>query len=1825
MTRQQVDMSLPNLDSAVLVPSDRGLLVQDLFEAQAVRTPDAIALIEGSARLSYAALDRTSWALANRLRSEGVGPEVVVGIFLERSSAMMVAMLGVLKAGGAFLLIDPSLPKTRIRYMLADAAPALILTADELTDRLRDEGLPLVTMTNLQNRPSGFRTCRLASEQQLAYVIFTSGSTGRPKGVLGSHAGLLRRMAWMWRHFPYEPEEVCCQKAPTSFVDLIGEVWTPLCQGIPVVVIPDEHLTDPDRLLAQLAKHRVTRVTLVPTLMRMLLNTGVSLDRALPSMKLWTFSGEELTPDLLSKFRRMCRTPVCNTYGASETSIEVTCWSAEACDLRQKVPIGYPMDGVIARVLDERGGPCPPGTIGELYLGGPWLARGYLNQSALTAVRFLPSEDPRCLRLFRTGDLVSYQEDGLLIYHGRLGRQVKISGKRVEPGEIEQVLLAHPAVAEAVVKPREVRGHRSLEAYLIVCRGSEIDLDSLAGVAHESLPAFMVPARWYLMDAFPRTGSGKTDREALVPPDVADEPTHGDCRIPAKGLEAMLAELWAEVLGQSIVDRQAHFFDLGGDSVQVTDLTFLARQRFGLEIPGHLIFQVPVLTDLAEALKAQPVQDSQDTVVCPPETPRAYPMTSNQRRLWFLDQLGDGAPIYLLYGSLIHLGPFDVRSWYLATVDLLRRHTVLRSRFPAENGVPRLSLLDVRATPPFQWLDLSGLDQQLARKVMTAHRNQVARQRLDLDRGPLIRFVGYGLEGDECHLFWMVHHLIGDDWSMNLIAVELATCYQRRTEGLQPRQTGDTSFLDMAAKEASLTEDRHAASLAFWRSQLRPLPPPLVFPDEPVTLSAPAFAGRHRYFRVPEKVTGRLFDMARAHQVTPYMVLMSIYAVVLARFCGRERFLMGTPVANRGAQGTAEMIGFMVHTMVLRFDLVGNPRFDRLLCRVREMVAAAMPHVDVPFEELVRSVSSDELRRRDVFQTMFIYQGKEKPVLGHGFHWADPEIENRASIFDLSLTLALRRGALLGEWEFNDEKLSSSAIGRLTTMLQRLLAAIPECAELPLAKLPLADPRVRTATGVSFQSAVPITQRLQAFAESDPDRAAILVGDRVLTYASLDREVQTLAAHLVTVGLAMGDRVGLLAPRNEYAVIAILAIWRAGGVVVPLYPKDPSERLARIVADSGTGLLVADRTFEGKVHGVSSVYLDEPLTATQPDLPMPPVEGAAYVLYTSGTSGNPKGVAVSHRVLAGHCDAMAKRFGIEAASRVLQFAAFSFDPSFEQMFTALGQGAALLVRDRMWSVDELSGVIVGHAVTHVNLPTAYWRQWTEAWQNHPETMVGRQLHTVIAGGEALAQEGFEAWRKVAGETRLINAYGPTEAVITATTCELTAGETGDEIAIGTAVPGQTALVLDGLGGVAAPGVKGEIFLGGPSLAQGYLNAPALTAAKFLPDPFAGVPGARIYRTGDLAAYNERCELVFHGRVDQQLKVRGFRVEIGEIEAALRQCPQVDEAVILATEAPASDSMPANADPYAVAVALAALETERASRIFEEIAAMSEAEASRDLASNGVDEDLHRQTPALTLKLQIFDPKFIAPPKAFQRNWLLQRTLDECLDDLTHLDGVAKRLIPSAPRPAMQRALSEGEATYGNGQLRIDGQEVMQAWQKPLMERMVDVLCQDAERVLEIGFGMGMAADMIQARGVSSHTIVECNPQVIETFRRWRNRYPHAEVNLVEGKWQDVIDRLPQYDAILFDTFPLDEEEFDETVIRSVTFAEHFMASAAAHLTRGGVFTYYTNEIDSFSRRHQRLLFRHFESFSLSLVKDMQPPPENQNWWADSMVVVKAVK
>jgi len=1510
--------------NAQTVPVDRSLCVHQLFERQAAATPGATALVCGGERLSYAALNARANRLAHELVALGVRPDGRVAIALPRGIDQVVAVLATLKAGGAYVPLDPAYPPERLAFMLDDSRPRLVLTTSALQAQLpASRALLLAQVLELddpqapwQSRPDTDPDARALglAPQHLAYLIYTSGSTGRPKGVMVEHAGLVSLAAAQVDSFALREGSRVLQFASFSFDGWVFELVLALCHGASLHLVPGSVPLAGDDLLQVLDRDAITHLIVPPAVL-----ASLPEDARMDSVRTLVLAGEAVSAALVQRWGpgRL----LINGYGPTETTV---CGSLHPCDPAEAgdPPIGLPLPNKRIHLLDPRGRPVPVGVAGEIHIGGDGIARGYLNRPELTAAHFVDDPFVPGARLYRSGDLARRRDDGRLVFAGRRDRQVKLRGFRIELGEIEARLLQAPGVREAAVLVREDEpGLKRLVAY---CAGEEADATTPQALrAHLAavLPEHMVPAAYVRLEALPLTPNGKLDRRALPAPEDAafgaarHEPPQGE-------LETALAALWRELLEVERIGRHDHFFELGGHSLVAVQLISRLRQRLGIEMALSALFAHPVLHEFAAlAAAAAPQADAAPLAAGP--RPDELPVSFAQQRLWFIAQLGDEASAaYHMSGGLRLAGRLDEAALGATLDRLLQRHEVLRTRFERVDG-RLLQRIAPAARFPLVRHDLSAATDAPAG---IAHWRRIEEQTpFDLGAWPLIRGRLLRLGADEHVLLLTLHHIVADGWSMGVLARELGALYEAYAlQGVPPHRDPlpplPLQYADYALWQRRWLEgERLQQQLAYWQAQLGGAPVLATLPTDRPRPALQQYAGRSLGFALDAALTARLKALSQRHGCTLFMTLLAAWGALCGRLAGQDDIVIGSPVANRGRAELEPLVGCFVNTLALRLDLSGAPDAGGLLARVRETVLQAQQHQDVPFEQVVEALKPERtLAHSPVFQLMFAWQNLPASALqlpGLALE-SLPEQGDRATQFDLSLTLQESGEGIAGTLEYASALFDRSTVERHLAYLRSLLQGLVRDETQPVDAIELMDAAQRRQvlvdwndTGRAWPQHLCIHELFEQQVRAAPDAIALEHEGLAIGYAELNRRANRLAHYLRDLGVGPDERVALQLRRTPALLVAILATLKAGGAYVPLDPACPPERLAAMLADSTP---MAFLTQSELLDGLS---LPPELAVLQMDDDTPPWDDfadcdldppllgltprhLAYVIYTSGSTGLPKGVMIEHRSLCNQVAALQQRYGLDAGDRVLQFAAPSFDMSVEEIFGALASGATLVLATPDWVTDAArwSALAEEHRISVANLPTLFWQHLAQA----ARVALPPTLRLVSIGGEAVGAGALAAWWARSGHRpALFNAYGPTEATVNASILACT--PQANPRSIGRPLANTRLYLLDPRGQPAPVGVPGELYIGGAGVARGYLNRERLTQERFVDDPFVETSGARLYRTGDLGRWLPDGTVEFLGRNDHQVKIRGFRIELGEIEARLVQQPGVREACVLARE------------------------------------------------------------------------------------------------------------------------------------------------------------------------------------------------------------------------------------------------------------------------------------------------------------------------------------
>ncbi|MCG1048400.1 non-ribosomal peptide synthetase [Mycetohabitans rhizoxinica] len=1493
------------------------LCIHQLFEAQVERTPEAPALVFEDQTFSYAQLNAQANRLAHQLIEWGVKPDARVAICVERSPAMVAGLLAILKAGGTYVPLDPAYPPERLAYMMADSAPVALLsvgTPPAAVTQCLGAGVPVLDLqadVAQWTRQSARNPELTLTAQSLAYVIYTSGSTGQPKGVMIQHRSAVNLVTSMTQKLGVTAHDRVLQCSSLSFDASVGEIFVTLTQGAALVLRTDAWLAGAQQFWALCKANRVSVTDLPTQFWSQLAQEKVPVP---DNVRVVMISGEALSVSAQSAWFAGAgyRPRLFNVYGPTETTVTATVHEVIDEENNWRT-IGRPIDNTRLYILDAHKKPVPLGAVGELYIGGVGVARGYLNRPELTAERFVrdPFSDKPDARLYKTGDLARYLPDGNLEFLGRNDHQVKIRGFRIELGEIEACLAQHAQVREAVVLAMGEGSTKRLVAYVV----AEPD-DALAGTLRThvaaALPEYMVPSAFVRLDALPLTPNGKLDRRALPAPD--DEAlAHQAYEAPQGELETTLATIWAELLSVERVGRHDSFFALGGHSLLAVRLMNRVR-RLGADVPLATLFATPTLAAFAAALEAH-LQQGTDALseITPVSRKGSLPLSFAQQRLWFLAQLDGVSESYHTPLALHVRGPLDRAAWQQALDALFARHEALRSTFVSVEGQPQVRLLPADTGVPLRWHDLRGVPHAQAQLARLSH--EAVHAPFDLAQGPLMRACGIQVADEEHVVLITQHHIVSDGWSIGVLARELSALYAASV-GAQadPLPPLAVQYPDYAAWQRQwLTGERLQAQSDYWRATLADAPVLLELPTDRPRPAQQSFAGAQAPVRIDAATTQALKRLSAEHGTTLFMTMLAAWSTVLARLSGQHDMVIGTPSANRNHPQIEPLIGFFVNTLALRMDLSGEPDTAELLARVRRPTLDAQAHQDLPFEQVVEIVQPPRrLNHTPLFQVMLAWQNNAPGEWRlPGLAATPAELEYDAVKFDLELNLSEAGEEVVGSLGYATALFDRSTIERHVGYLQTMLRAMVARPQQPVATLELLSPAERqllldtwNATQRDYPSHLCIHQLFETQVERTPEAPALVYEAQTLSYAQLNAQANRLAHQLIKLGVKPDAQVAICAERSPAMVVGLLAILKAGGAYVPLDPSYPGERLAHILADAAPSIVLADaagRAALGEAVIAECTVLDPTTLPAWPDTNPSVAEltarHLAYVIYTSGSTGTPKGVMVPHHAIA-RLVINNDYVDICTGDRVAFAANPAFDASTFEVWAPLLNGATVVVIDH-------DTVLMPAAFAHTLREQHISILWlTVGLFNQMAAQVDTafsQLKVLIVGGDVLGARLVARVMRESPPEQLINGYGPTESTTFATTYKITSvSETNASIPIGRPVANTRVYLLDAHGQPVPLGAVGELYIGGAGVARGYLNRPKLTAERFVRDPFVGEPGARLYKTGDLARYLPDGNLEFVGRNDDQVKIRGFRIEPGEIEACLTAHPQVRDAVVLAT-------------------------------------------------------------------------------------------------------------------------------------------------------------------------------------------------------------------------------------------------------------------------------------------------------------------------------------
>nr|BAV56271.1 lesB [Lysobacter sp. RH2180-5] len=1505
-----------------------------LLSDQAERSPEAIALSFEGEHLSYAELEARSNRLARALIAAGIGPESIVGVALPRSLDLPVALCAVLKSGAAYLPLDTDYPPERLAGMLADARPALVLSRADVAARL-PAATPLWRLDDaaLDARLAALPAHRVDDRERSAtlrpehpaYVIYTSGSTGTPKGAAIPHRGIVNRLHWMQSEYGLQSDDAVLQKTPASFDVSVWEFFWPLTRGARLVLArPDGH-RDPAYLARLIQAEAITTVHFVASMLELFVLEADAAQCA--SLRRIVCGGEALSADLRRRVAQRLDRPLHHSYGPTETSIGVAAWP---CREREDgpIPIGGPVANTRFYVLDSALQPVPAGTVGELYIAGDCLARGYLRRAALSAERFVADPFAHGQRMYRSGDLAQWREDGSIVHRGRADHQVKVRGLRIELGEIEAELARAGFARNAAIVREDRPGQRQIVGY--VAAAGEFDADALRTQLAARLPDYMVPAALVALPALPQLPNGKLDRKALPAPDFAP----ARLREPRDQRERALCALYAEVLGLERVGIDDSFFALGGHSLLAIRLISRIRSELEIELSIRTLFEAPDVAALALALDPQ---RARRPALTPQPRPEVLPLSYAQRRLWFLHRLEGPSATYNLPLALELHGELDRAALRAALADLVARHESLRTVFP--DGDSACQVVVAPLAPPIAERDLeSDPESDAGADALAAALAQDAGYAFDLSREIPLRAVVYRIAADRHALLLLLHHIAGDGASMAPLAQDLAVAYAARAQGRAPQWPPlPVQYADYTLWQRDLlgAEDDEAslirAQIDYWRGALAGLPEQLSLPADRLRPPVPSYRGGVCALDLDADVHAALAALARRHGATLFMVLQAALAATLSRLGAGDDIAIGTPVAGRDDEALGGLVGLFLNTLVLRNDTSGDPSFAELLARARDTALAAYAHQDLPFERLVELLNPQRsLAHHPLFQVMLVLQNTDAAELRlPGLTAQAAALPSDVAKFDLAFTFAERNApgaapaGLRGALEYARDLFDEAGAQAVAARLRAFLLAVAADETLRIGAVDLLRPAeraqlliARNDTAAELGEDADVIARFRRQAAATPQATALICDDERLSYAELDRRSERLARALIARGIGAEDRVALALPRTSALPVAMLAALKAGAAYLPLDPNYPAARLRAMLADARPALVLATRASAAALAGDDAqapwLALDDervraelerdddgadvqaiaaPARRVHPRHP-------AYAIYTSGSTGTPKGVLVERAQLANHMAWMQARFPLGEGDRALLRTTVNFDAAQWEIWLPLLAGAtACLLPDRLR--HDLEGIVdycVQHRIDVAQAVPSMLAALLDAPRKPP-------LRRLFCGGEALPAELAERAAREWG-VPVVNLYGPTETTIQVVAYERGRDDAGGDarhVPIGRPVWNTQVYLLDARLQPVPEGVPGELYIAGDALARGYLGRAALSAERFVANPFE--PGARMYRTGDLARWRGDGELDCLGRVDQQIKLRGFRIEPGEIESALAALGCARSAVLLREDNP----------------------------------------------------------------------------------------------------------------------------------------------------------------------------------------------------------------------------------------------------------------------------------------------------------------------------------
>lgn len=1848
---------LPSLTEKETVPADFNktehpiepdLCLHHRFCDHAKNNPHRIAVVFGDRQLTYEQLDRLSNGCAQRLQDLGISTDEVVAVVMERSEWLPVALFGILKAGAAFLPVDQNYPQERIQFILQDSEASAIIGSGKTNPDVVSS-TPQIQIESISELDS-FQPNKPITPSDLAYVIYTSGSTGKPKGALIEHRSIVNRLLWMADQYRVTDKDVQIQKTPITFDVSVHEHFLWSITGGCLVIPPVGAEKDPEILIKEIEEKRVTLIHFVPSMLDAFLEylSAFNAASSLSSLRHVFCSGESLPIDTISLFKQLLGVPlevsIHNLYGPTEAAVDVSYYCCDHLKDGEVVPIGRPVWNTQLYVLDNQMNPLPLEEEGELYIAGVQVGRGYLNREKLTESSFIPNpfEDKNSPTLYRTGDLARWLPNGTIEYRGRKDFQLKVRGIRIEPGEIETALKELPAVARAVVAGKKLNSEGiQLVAYVTLDANVKVlDKEALLADLKKKVPSHSIPAAVIVLDELPLNASGKLDRKQLPDPietkSLSPNTALNDIQDP---LEEVLASIWCQVLETQSLDRQSGFFELGGHSLLAVKLLGRIRASLGISLTMPAFLDVSNFEQLLAKVRKGEGKENTPETVTRRNSGNITPMTWGQRRWWFLNQMDpSGVGFNIAHGILLK-GNLNTEKLISSIRSSLNYYETFRTVFKPGDGEPFQCINEIEDLKEYvsqETVELVSLEEQCD-QILKEEWNR----KFDLETGPLVKIRLIEFSGAIHFLTFSMHHVIADERTESILHESLSAYYndENREDYSETSQIADYAVWERdPARKQILAEQT-----TWWKEQLKGAPAILNLPTDFKRPESPAYRGNRLGHTLDKESATQFSRLIRDSDATLFMGFQAAWSLFLGKLCNSFDVVIGAPISLRNRPGLENTAGFLLNSLPFRTKFKDSHTFQEILSSIRLNTLEVYRRAETPFDKIVEATQpTKSVQHSPIFQVMLVMNGKADSAI----HFSGLETRVLKTVpdsakFDLTLFVTETGDELLLEIEYNTDLFLEDTITDWLEDFSAFVSTLSSTPDKPLSNQNYLSDQNKTKqldwAATEPLDVSPDATLLPLFLEQSKNcasRLAIKYASESISYKDLEHYSHSFATLISAEGETSYRKVGICMDRSPGLLVAILGVLRAGCAYVPIDPSWPLSRISWFLEDSGVDTLILGSggntehiKTELELHPVLKSLEIIELDPTQPGKNLTNVSGKldtkispetiAYTIYTSGSTGQPKGVMVRHKNLLTSTLAR-KAVYRKTPEKFLMLSPPVFDSSVAGIFWTLSTGGTLVFppKNAQGNPEELAQFIETENITHyLCLPSLHYNILSYL---NPENA---SLKTVIVAGESCPSSLPAFHRERLKDVRLFNEYGPTEGTVWSTVCDITNNESNSAIPIGNPIPSTKTYVVDKNLKLIPRGATGELVIAGAGLAEGYHNQPELTKERFIENWSADQKPQRIYRTGDLVRWTATGSLEFIGRVDHQIKVRGYRIEPGEIESAFESYDAVEKVVVVAhtTKVTNHSDFLGSLDLNTLA---SNLPSDKVAELVAEVKSMSP-DALENAASNlesiekKADRSIVREDFKIDLTLN--RKNFVDPPREAQRNWILGQAMEEFADDLEYLDKVSESFVTGK-----QLEVNNDFGDITNEELTHD--EIMEDWQTPVMQAMAEYVTESHGDVLEIGFGRGVSAEMIQKEGVRSHTIVEVNDYSIKThFAPWREKHANKDIRIINSLWQDAEEELGLYDGIFFHAFPLNEKEFEEYVLKSVTFAGHAFPAMARHLKPGGVFTYLTLEIDSMSRRHQRLLFDHFSSITTKVIPVNVPEDTADVWWAKSIVVIKAEK